>query len=705
MELRTVNNTSFNYEVNAFFKDIDKDMEDVLHNYQLLTHNYFIKNDFLRGILIYYEMGMGKTRQSMSIAEYYSKLGKRVFILASKSLHNVFELDLIKLLKDMKDTRTEEELKEYIKKTYKFITLNSSNMPVQFNKALKLKSMSEDVVLAEVDDLIYDNRIGDLSSQDLENSVIIIDEAHNLFNAITNGSKNATILYQAIMDTKNIKLIFLTGTPIINDPFELVPCFNMIHGSQLLPIYYEDFQNYFIDRVTNSILNKDKFMDRLTGYVVYYGSFKIKKNLLSDMIILLANETKVSNPKFTEIISTMENFPSKRKTIIKRVAMSMDQYKAYAGARKLERLEEAESRKRGFTENTILNKHTFKGQSSYRVKSRLASNFLLPENKKFDQKFVDRLNEHSPKFAEILYDMTEGVLNAKKSIHIIYSNFVANNGLEAFERVLMSRGIKEVDINSPTSTKYDQYAKITGNVQPEDRAKILEIINTKENYDGSVIRYLLLSPTGVEGVNIFTARHFYYMEPHWNFKTFEQAEARIYRYKALSHLPKSERWVQSHIYLSAYPQSLDKEIRLAEPTTDEELFFRSIKNKNLTNHFLQALIEVSVNCQTSIPEDIEGSQSDEYFNINCRVCTPSNKKLYENDIIKDMKLPSPCTKIQEQEVDVDEVEYNGKKYYYPKGSTVNNFNVFYQHPKLGTYLTLEKTTKEYQDLLKFIFKL
>jgi hypothetical protein len=64
----------------------------------------------------------------------------------------------------------------------------------------------------------------------LENSLLIIDEAHNLFNAVTNGAKNATALYDLIMKTHNLKLIFLTGTPIVNDPFELVPCFNMCRG-------------------------------------------------------------------------------------------------------------------------------------------------------------------------------------------------------------------------------------------------------------------------------------------------------------------------------------------------------------------------------------------------------------------------------------------------------------------------------------------
>ena len=73
-----------------------------------------------------------------------------------------------------------------------------------------------------MDDVIRDSA--------LEGSMLIIDEAHNFFNAITNGAKNAVSLYDLIMETKNVKLIFLSGTPVVNDPFELVPCFNMIRG-------------------------------------------------------------------------------------------------------------------------------------------------------------------------------------------------------------------------------------------------------------------------------------------------------------------------------------------------------------------------------------------------------------------------------------------------------------------------------------------
>ncbi len=64
----------------------------------------------------------------------------------------------------------------------------------------------------------------------LENSLVIIDESHNFSNSVTNGSKNAVKLYELLMNTKNVKIIFLTATPIINEPFELTPIFNLING-------------------------------------------------------------------------------------------------------------------------------------------------------------------------------------------------------------------------------------------------------------------------------------------------------------------------------------------------------------------------------------------------------------------------------------------------------------------------------------------
>jgi hypothetical protein len=67
-----------------------------------------------------------------------------------------------------------------------------------------------------------------------DNKVVIIDEAHNLVSRIANaGSKKESIagqLYKYLLDAVNTKVIFLTGTPIINTPREISILFNMLRG-------------------------------------------------------------------------------------------------------------------------------------------------------------------------------------------------------------------------------------------------------------------------------------------------------------------------------------------------------------------------------------------------------------------------------------------------------------------------------------------
>ena len=59
------------------------------------------------------------------------------------------------------------------------------------------------------------------------NSVVIIDEAHNFVSRIVNkidktNNSLSLSLYEYMMDAENCKIIFLSGTPIINYPNELV---------------------------------------------------------------------------------------------------------------------------------------------------------------------------------------------------------------------------------------------------------------------------------------------------------------------------------------------------------------------------------------------------------------------------------------------------------------------------------------------------
>lgn len=106
-------------------------------------------------------------------------------------------------------------------------------------------------------------------------SVIIIEEAHNLVSRIANSLKKkksiAYQLYQLLMDATDVKIIFLTGTPIINHPREIGILFNMLRG-------FIKTWTFQIQTTTTEKLNRDILLDHfkkenfaLYDYVEYSG--------------------------------------------------------------------------------------------------------------------------------------------------------------------------------------------------------------------------------------------------------------------------------------------------------------------------------------------------------------------------------------------------------------------------------------------------
>ena len=65
--------------------------------------------------------------------------------------------------------------------------------------------------------------------------VIIIDEVHNFVRQIVNGNKKAHLFYEWILNARDVKLVFLSGTPVINKPSEIAVLYNMLKG--LIKIY------------------------------------------------------------------------------------------------------------------------------------------------------------------------------------------------------------------------------------------------------------------------------------------------------------------------------------------------------------------------------------------------------------------------------------------------------------------------------------
>jgi hypothetical protein len=294
------NNTNTPLEIKKQLDDLIYDKEkEFLKYHQFIVKEYFTRNEDLRGMLFCHGTGLGKTPLAISIANYFRETdnNRKIYVLLSKSLEENFKQNIHKY---MNLYYKENEINSIIEDNYKFISLNASNMFQQIANINKTKEEIE-----------YEKKIGtfmdDITNKDgLENSLLIIDEAHNLFNSITNNSKNAVQLYDLIMNTNDIKLIFLTATPMVNDPFELVPCFNMLKGY----IYYPQ-----LNIKGGNLWNTTKeyghyvFDDEIDNEDYYENNNKIggKNNNSDDIEYNDDNEIELSNNNYVNEYRNSDN--------------------------------------------------------------------------------------------------------------------------------------------------------------------------------------------------------------------------------------------------------------------------------------------------------------------------------------------------------------------------------------------------------------
>ena len=279
-------------------------LSDKSVDFELLTHQLVIR-DYLnlytpyRGLLLYHGLGSGKTCSSIGIAEGM-KSGKQIVLMTPASL----KMNFFNELKKCGDVL-------YKKNQYwEFISIDGDvrrgpllaqilNMDVEYVRAKKgawlmnvkkqpnfasLSDSDQKSVDQQIDHMIR-NKYLDINYNGIQqrhldeltkggkvnpfdNKVVIIDEAHNLVSRIANtGKKKGSIayrLYQALMDATNAKIIFLTGTPIINTPHEIAILFNMLRG-------FIKTWTFTLETTTSRKINTEVLADefREKGFTVY----------------------------------------------------------------------------------------------------------------------------------------------------------------------------------------------------------------------------------------------------------------------------------------------------------------------------------------------------------------------------------------------------------------------------------------------------
>lgn len=644
---RTITNypLRLSIELKKLYTDYKANYKGSLHFRQFMMRHMFSDplyglgdSKYYRGLLIYHETGTGKTNVAASAVLSLIDV-RQVVALMPKSLHKNFEDAIKKLLESEHITKKSHV---DVLRNIKFVTIDAYNAADQMS--------------------IYGS---------LDNKLLVVDEAHNLFKGIINSSSedsNAYRIYKLIMNATNLRILFLTGTPMTKDPFELVPCFNMLTGTSILPLHYHEFYRYYVGK--KSVENKNKFQNRLFGLVSHIS--------LNDK----------SYPD-DDIEKRENHYPDDLGISIVKVEMSETQYVRYRLIRHNE--DNAKSKKCSKYEKHVppVTLPSGSKKSSYFVGSRQMSNFAGPLDVNPENLSTEHFNEESsPKITKIIK-----MLKEMEGIVLIYSQFSGYGGLKAVAKYLEIDGYKQYK-NETTPDK--RYAVYSGETDVEIRDKIKKIITTENNMYGDTIKVILVSSVGAEGVDFKNIRHVIILEMYWYWSRITQIIARAIRYKGHEMLPPEKRNVKSYIMTSVANKKIANEMTDKEDMTIDERFYKmAIEKRDIISVFQDALKEICVECVVNGYKD-------------CRLCSPDNNALFSNpdDASIDIEVFDKCVPVDNTDVNVQEIEVDEKKYYYDKSSeSLFGYKIYVYDKKLDGYTELPESDHRFKKILDAINKI
>jgi superfamily II DNA or RNA helicase len=493
-----------------------------------------------RGILVYHQIGAGKTCTAISVAETF-KNKKNIVVVLPASLIGNFKNELLSECAGDNYMKPSErvQLKKLKPDNNKFkLLLEKGNKRI--NKYYKIYSYHKFIALIE------DNKI-----KKLNNTLLIIDEVQNMI------SMNGTFykLLKKIIESSNntLKILLLSATPMFDKPIEIALTLNLLKTNDYFNI--SKFNHDYIDihninkGIEYSIKNNDDFTNKIKNLVSYYRG---------------------APPKA---------YPKLEFKVIK-CKMSDFHYKSY-----LTSLSSDEQNIKGSFKNVdILNL-----PQNFFLGPRMISNIAFPNKSIGDIGFSSfngdvlllyNIKKYSIKFYKILkkIKLSEGPV-------FIYSNFKDYGGIKCLLSFLNYHGYKNYkDFGEGDKT----YAVWSSDEPHHLKEQLKYAFNQPDNYNGSKIKIILGTPSIKEGVSLLRVEQVHILEPYWNMSRLLQIMGRAVRFCSHKDVPKNKRFVQVYLYLATY----------SNIKTIDQYIWELAKQKNkLIEQFEVILKESAIDCE------------------------------------------------------------------------------------------------------------
>jgi hypothetical protein len=260
------------------------------------------------------------------------------------------------------------------------------------------------------------------------------------------------------------------------------------------------------------------------------------------------------------------------------------------------------------------------------------------------------LAKHSPKY----HAMISNIMKERGKI-LVYSYFLNLIGLSSFSYALIQNAnyapfrIRKVNKMWELNEKEDEKGKnkyifYSGNEDTEVReiyrkiynsdwaalptscSKLvnqLKAIHTDNNY-GEVIKMIMTTKTGAEGLDLNGVRYIHIMEPYWQHVLIDQIIGRGVRNKSHLRLTVKDRTVEVFIYMATitpnqirkisyidvrndiykYPNTVLPDKANKVVSSDEHLYLTAERKRNIISEFQKLMKETAFDCTLNYKENI-----------------------------------------------------------------------------------------------------
>ena len=258
------------------------------------------------------------------------------------------------------------------------------------------------------------------------------------------------------------------------------------------------------------------------------------------------------------------------------------------------------------------------------------------------------LKTYSPKFLHML----ENILDVERhqGLHLVYSNFRTLEGIGILKLVFEANGMAEFKLKkdangwvldiSPENMSKPKFALYTGTEDAELKELIRKIYNgmfddlptslseqlkaiNVNNNMGEIIKVLMITASGAEGISLQNCRFVHITEPYWHPVRTRQVIGRARRICSHSTLPKEYQTVKVFQYIMVFSEEQKKSKVSAELrkfdvskinnkllfTSDQALLEISNTKDNINKNILKAIKETSIDCSIHASRENKGNLS------------------------------------------------------------------------------------------------